>query len=252
MSPGGRTCRVEDISGHAPRLGSSLGRREAGRLWWRTARQTPYDPAVAKPHPIHAREASIRSALRAVVLSSSACQSARVVEEFWTPMSNERADLVVVGDHLAAYEIKSAADTLRRLPRQVAAFSRLFDRCTAVVATKHEERTIELLPDWWGLLVVPPGLQPRVSVRRAAHQNPTVEIELVVRLLWRDEVARALRDNGVEPDLRGGRTAMWSQLLQAIDAGAIQGVVRRALSAREHWRGQRGNARLSPVPATAR
>lgn len=199
-----------------------------------------------------AKEIAIRGALRPLAVSAAGESGARVIEEFWTPASHQRADIAAVGRDLHAYEIKSSADTLRRLPGQIEAFSRIFDRCTAVVATRHEERTIELIPDWWGLVVVESEPELSLRMRRTGTANPCVEIELVVRLLWKDEARRILQEHDVRPNLQGGRSAMWAQLLASLQPSALCESVRNALRSREHWRGQQGRPRLSPVPLSAR
>lgn len=199
-----------------------------------------------------AREIAIRGAVRPLAVSAAGEAGARVIEEFWTPASHQRADLAAVGRDLHAYEIKSSADTLQRLPSQIAAFSRIFDRCTAVVATKHEAQTMELIPDWWGLVVVDGDPDLSLNVRRAGKVNRNVEVELVVRLLWKEEASKILKEHDLQPNPLGGRSAMWAQLLASLHPSVICESVRNALRTREHWRGQQGRPRLSPVPVSAR
>jgi hypothetical protein len=74
-----------------------------------------------------ANEIHVRVALRGE-LAAHADGVQKTVEEFWVPRSHERADVVVVGGSLDGYEIKSARDGLKRLPRQAVAYGRLFDR----------------------------------------------------------------------------------------------------------------------------
>lgn len=198
-----------------------------------------------------AREVAIRAALRPLAIAAAGRPEARVVDEFWTPASHARADLAAIGRDLHGYEIKSAQDTLRRLPRQVAAFGRIFDRCTAVVAAKHEMGAEGLLPDWWGLVIVEPGPEPTFLTRRDSRANSCVDVELVVRLLWRAEVTKILIDHGVQPDLPGGRSAMWTQLLEALHPSKVTTVVRDALRSRENWRSQGGRPRLSSLLSSA-
>jgi hypothetical protein len=200
-------------------------------------------------------EATIRTTLRplAVQIASGADDGIGVVDEFWVPATNARADMAVISSELYGYEIKSAADTLRRLPRQIDAFGRIFDRCFAVVAERHLERAFDLIPDWWGVIAVEDaGDLPRLVPRRDGAPNPCVDLSLVVRLLWRDEVADALRAHGTEPNLRAGRAGMWKQLLACADASSIAAAVRSALRARTGWESQRGLARLNVAPAPAR
>jgi hypothetical protein len=198
------------------------------------------------------RERAIRAALRPVALDGVASAGGRLVEEFWIPRLNVRADMVAVGDRLDGYEIKSAADSLRRLPGQVAAFARVFDQCTAVVAAKHESAALEIVPEWWGVVVVEHGTAAVLAVRRSPCPNPSVDVELLVRLLWRDEVLAVLLEYGVQPNVAGGRSAMWRQLLDTLSPSAIRTAVRQALHSREQWFDSHGKSRFSQSLAPAR
>jgi hypothetical protein len=178
-------------------------------------------------------EAAVRQALREETLAAAG-RPCEALYEFWVPRSNERADVVVVGSAMAAYEIKTDRDTLRRLPRQVAAYGRLFDTCSVVVAERHLVPAMDLVPDWWGVMAYVNGDRP-VSFHqmRAAALNRSVDPETLVRLLWRDEVRAALVSLGTEPDRRASRTSMWQELLDQIDLGRLRGIVRAAILERD-------------------
>jgi hypothetical protein len=60
-----------------------------------------------------------------------------VTAEFSLGSSGVRADLAVFADRTIGVEIKTARDTLRRLPSQMAAYARYFDRVVAIVAPCH-------------------------------------------------------------------------------------------------------------------
>lgn len=180
-------------------------------------------------------EAQIRQALLRG-LSAKAAPSTRLVEEFRVPRVHVRADVAVVGSRLCAFEIKSEADTLRRLPAQVDGFSAIFDACSLVVAPGHLDEAIEMVPVWWGVVLVGHDA-PTLTELRPALPNPQVDVALAVRLLWRSEVEQALVTRGVTPDYVGGRAGMWQQLLEAVDEPALRATVRAALGSRTEWRG---------------
>jgi peptidoglycan hydrolase-like protein with peptidoglycan-binding domain len=75
-----------------------------------------------------------------VSLTLAAPASAEAVFEFWVPQSNGRADVAVIGTTMDGFEIKTERDSLRRLPRQADAYSRVFDHCHAVLAHRHVDR----------------------------------------------------------------------------------------------------------------
>lgn len=196
-----------------------------------------------------ASEREIRALVRTVAASDAAGreQAVGVVEEFWIPDANTRADVASVGAELCAYEIKSAADTLRRLPAQIESFSRVFDRCTVVLAQRHVEAAEHLVPNWWGVMeVVDRADGPELRERRASGANPSVDVELLVRLLWRREVETVLRAYGEEPDVKRGRIAMWKQLLSCASRQGVQSAVRDAIACRDStWVGGSGAQRVA-------
>jgi hypothetical protein len=190
------------------------------------------DVAVAASPP----EKEIRQALLRS-LGASASPTTRLVEEFRVPRVHVRADIAVIGAELHAYEIKSEADSLRRLPAQVGGFGTVFDFCSLVVAPGHVDAALDIVPAWWGVTVVGPN-EPTFTRLRAARPNPQVDVALAVRLLWRKEVERALVIEGITPDYVAGRAGMWQQLLEALDEAALRAAVRTALGSRTDWRGR--------------
>jgi len=177
-------------------------------------------------------EAIVRQALRAYALDAIA--GARdTVDELWVPRSNERADMAVIGRLMDGFEIKTERDTLRRLPRQVAAYGRLFDRCTAVVAERHRMQAEEILPGWWGITTVNVNGVVTFTTDRKPKSNPAIEPEILVRLLWRDEVIHALTALGCEPDRSASRGSLWAELLRSASLRQLKSAVRNALLDRD-------------------
>jgi hypothetical protein len=181
--------------------------------------------------PVRA-ETVIRDALRVEALEAT--DGARdAFEELWVPRTHERADLVIVGRSMHGFEIKTHRDTLHRLPRQAAAYARVFERCTAVVATRHVHDVANAVPEWWGITEVTANGRVAFTARRNARRNPSVDAETLVRLLWRDEALSALVTLGGNPDPESSRARLWEQLLRAATLDRLQAVVRRALLSRD-------------------
>jgi hypothetical protein len=177
-------------------------------------------------------EAVVREALRQRVFSAigGACDA---VDEFWVPRSYERADLAVIGRSMDGFEIKTERDTLRRLPRQVEAYGRLFDRCSVVVAEKHCDSAAGMLPEWWGITSIHVNGGVRFIEVRKPRRNSGVDPEILVRLLWKEEVIVALVKLGAAPDERASRGALWRDLLEAASLSQLRAAVRRALLSRD-------------------
>lgn len=180
------------------------------------------------PEPL---EAAVRNELCRWLPQQKGVQAIR---EFWVPRSNERADLALLGPSLVAFEIKTARDSLRRLPRQAAAYGRIFDRCTAVLAAKHVESAKEILPDWWGLIVIgDQASRPTLGQLRQAGQNPELDRDTLVRLLWKDETRCALESVGAPTTSATTRQKLWGELLAHMNTDQLRDAVRRALLGRD-------------------
>ena len=176
-------------------------------------------------------EAPVRAALREYLLKTRK-QQPTSVDEFWVPQSHERADLALIGRELCGYEIKTERDTLRRLPRQAAAYGRVFDRCTVVTAPRHTKAAVGLLPEWWGVVEVSVNGHVAFEQIRPARQNSDLDPETLVRLLWRSEVQSALVRLGVAVPASATRGTMWRLLLARAEIPELRGVVRFALRRR--------------------
>ncbi|MGR4864319.1 sce7726 family protein [Caulobacter sp. LARHSG274] len=86
-------------------------------------------------------EADIKAALLTELRRRGSISAKTVVaNEFRVGKTSVRADLALLGDRLTAVEIKSDADTLKRLERQVAAYSLYFDELILVLARRHLAR----------------------------------------------------------------------------------------------------------------
>jgi hypothetical protein len=196
-----------------------------------------------------ATEAGVRSELCQELLRQTG-ELPWATFEFWVPRTHERADLVVIGREISSFEIKTERDTLRRLPRQVAAYGRLFDRCTAVVAEKHADAARDIVPEWWGLTTIHSNGRVTFTSTRKARTNPSIDAEFLVRLLWREEAYAALLNLGAEIDVRAPRQALWQALLERASLTQLRHVVRGALVQRDPTRARIGTRRFT-TPALA-
>ncbi len=176
-------------------------------------------------------ENDIRNALVGHVVGT--LKTPHAIGEFWLPRSNGRADLVMLDRLMWGYEIKTERDTLRRLPNQIMAYERLFDRCTVVLAGRHVEPAMELLPLWWGVSRI--GVNGSIAFERlrAPKSNPNVDAEVLVRLLWRGEVEAAVRSVTGEPDPRASRVELWRTLVEGTSLDELKRIVRHSLIKRD-------------------
>lgn len=69
-----------------------------------------------------------------------------ILNEFNIENSTRRVDLVVISKNMIeAFEIKSEADSLKRLEGQIKKYSEYFDKVTVILAKKHKSKACELL-----------------------------------------------------------------------------------------------------------
>lgn len=161
-----------------------------------------------------------------------------VVEELGTHFGASRVDVAVVNGALWGYELKSDADRLGRLPAQAEAFSEAFDYMTIVAASRHVARSLEIVPEWWGLIEAESnGDRIRLVERRRPKRNTEVDIDVVAALLWRDELASLLDDRGLAAGVRSAtRDVLLRRAVDAVPPTDLAREVRERIRARPLWR----------------
>jgi hypothetical protein len=186
------------------------------------------------------RDADVRRVLRVELERTHEGDSdTLIIEELGLFRGAVRLDIAVVNGALKGYEIKSAQDTLDRLPAQAAAYSRIFDTMTVVVAEKHLRRAESMIPDWWGTKVVVARDGSSLMFERVRDESFNREIDprSVVQLLWRDEVLSLLdQTTGLKSLKSKPRQVLWEALARAVPLSELRGMVRTCLKSRPRWR----------------
>ena len=154
------------------------------------------------------REAEIKRALALHLKSLPENLPGSFLEEVELSGGEIRADLVHVMD-MHCYEIKSEADTLKRLIGQGARYARVFDRVTLVTAERHLKKALPILPSWWGILVLPDETTDKFKQIRSAKPNKRHEPDVLATLLKRDEALDLLDKLG---QLRGWKSKSLYQI----------------------------------------
>lgn len=180
-------------------------------------------------------DVDIRQALRELVLADHEKDADTVIlDELGLRQGAVRVDIAVVNGSLHGFEIKSPADTLRRLPQQAAEYSRVLEFVTLVVADRHYPHTRSLVPAWWGLLVVKgDGDQIKFRSVRSARRNPSVDKRALAELLWHEETLALLRERNLGLGLsRRPRADAWNCLSENFSLEDIGAAVREKLKGR--------------------
>lgn len=159
----------------------------------------------------------------------------KVLEEVGLEHGRCRMDLARLSrGALHGYELKSHADTLERLPRQVLAYSAACSTCTLLLAEQHLLPAASLVPSWWGLSTYGPG---GLQVVRAGEPNPAPDPLSSARLLWRDEALELLRELGAQRGLVAGtRERMYRALVDRLPVEVLRARVFSAMYQRPAWK----------------
>lgn len=163
---------------------------------------------------------------------------ALLIEEMEVCSGRARIDLAVIADGLIGIEIKGPKDNVSRLPGQAKAYSECFDY---VVLATHESlapKAATLVPEWWGIVV---GSQRnhRLKYRflRRPRPNPSLNLDKLLSLLWRDEIDALLSTLvGGPPKPRATKKTIRAELLSRIEPPILRQASLQKLRDRTDWR----------------
>jgi hypothetical protein len=177
-------------------------------------------------------DADIRAALRRDL--AAAHGDARIIDELGIRQGEVRVDVALVNGSLTGYEVKSPADSLRRLPRQVEVYGQVLDGAAIVLAEQHRAAALAIVPSWWAVLVAVDGADGvRCEIDRPGTPNPAVDARALVELLWHAEAIELLRTRGAARGLAGKqRAAAWDRLVATYSLDELRAEVRAVLKSR--------------------
>jgi len=201
-------------------------------------------PSEARAHLIGADDVEVterflrdlvKSELPRLVRSRS---QALLVEEMEVCLGRARVDLAVIADHLIGIEIKGPKDDVTRLPGQVQAYSKCFDRVVLVVHESLARKARPLVPSWWGLVV---SLQKNdrfsYEFERRPRPNPELDMDAFLSLLWREEVDALLTDLlGTTPKPKATKKSIRAELLAQVAFPILHCASLNKLRNRSEWR----------------
>jgi len=189
---------------------------------------------------ISTNDITIRSALKKLLTNRHAQdEKVRIIEELGVQHGTARVDIAVVNGIMHGYEIKSDQDTLRRLPRQMEVFNSVFDKITLVVGKNHLYKAINIVPEWWGIMVAKSNNNGSVifNLIRGEEFNKNQDSVSIAKLLWREEALRILEKNKVADGFYSKpRDFIYKKLASVLDQEALSEEVREKLFLRADWR----------------
>lgn len=189
------------------------------------------------------KDSDLRSAaFQRLLAHACACPDTLVLNELGLSHGASRVDIAVINGHIRGVEIKAEADSLERLPRQVAAYGQVVDRATLIASDRHLPAALGMLPDWWGVIAAKRAANGAIVFRRVReeHLNRATDPISVARLLWREEVRQALEVMGCDARLlRSPRAVLYAELARRMPKTRLAAMVRSTLKTRENWRDRR-------------
>ena len=162
-----------------------------------------------------------------------------ILDELGLRHGAARVDLVVVNSILHGFELKSDRDSLARLPNQARIYNSVLDRVTLVVGNRHADKALQIVPEWWGVILVDKRQCGEIhfSDIKQAHNNPSPDILAIAKLLWRKEALVLLEEFGAADGFRfKPRAAIYVRLTEVVELDLLRSRVRYQLKNRTSWR----------------
>ncbi|MBC2148232.1 sce7726 family protein [Listeria booriae] len=124
--------------------------------------------------------------LRKLATEYSKVEDTKIINEMGLFNGASRIDIAVVNGVLHGYELKSESDNLKRLPRQIDYYNKIFERMTIVTDRKYLSEVREMVPSWWGIIITKKNRAELRTIRKGRKGNCQDE-EALLNLLWKDE-----------------------------------------------------------------
>lgn len=157
-----------------------------------------------------------------------------LIDELCFIDKSRRADVVHANGKLAAFEIKSSADTLARWDGQQEAYLTCFDEVWLCCHSKHVVKALTITSASVGVIVVDD--YSGLAVIRPAKLNSKINPFNLTGFLWRNELDGIAKDKRIE--IRRGALIKEARqrLAGALSVDEIRPYVLAALKARYHQR----------------
>ncbi|HAO09378.1 sce7726 family protein [Chryseobacterium sp. APV1] len=157
----------------------------------------------------------------------------KVVDELNLPVAKARIDIAVINGAFHGYEIKSASDTLQRLPSQIEAYTKVFDYLSIVTEKKYSKKILEFIPKFIGLIEC---CENDITIIRKPKLNKNKDGFFIAKLLWRNEIIDILTEYQI-PFKKKDRNWILCEILSSnLDIKILSNNVREKLKNRVEWK----------------
>lgn len=162
-----------------------------------------------------------------------------VIDELGLLHGKSRADIAVINGKFIGYEIKGENDTLKRLATQIDAYSNIFDNVSLILTEKHIEKSLQILPDWCGIILVEKNDNNATffSTIRKQKKNHNIKPYCIAQLLWSNEVRSILNNIYFERLPKNtNRALLYKILIENVSLTELKIIVKKFLLNRKNWR----------------
>ncbi len=185
------------------------------------------------------KDPQIRQILRKTALNKYISDPhSKVVEELDLPVGGARIDMAVINGHFHGYEIKSASDTLKRLPNQLEAYTNVFDYLTIVTEEKYFKKIERIIPDWVGISLCVNG---QIKSVKKSYKNNSKNGFFIAKLLWHDELVEVLSQTDIPFKKRYRNWTLCELLRDNMEIDILSKLVREKLKQRPNWKTKEEN-----------
>lgn len=184
------------------------------------------------------KDKDIRKALIFRLTKENQGHTFRMISELGICDGASRVDIAVANGKLCGYEIKSDKDNLERLPGQIDAYNKTFDKITIIVGKRFESEILDIVPEHWGVEVAYMNRFGNISFKkvRGAKINRKVDPKALLQLLWKEELVGLLKDRGIKGLSNKNRRKLRDIAVNAISLKEIKNYTRETIKFRKGWR----------------
>jgi hypothetical protein len=185
----------------------------------------------------------VRSAFHQSILQwAHCCEDTFVVDELGLKNGSFRADIAVLNGKIVGYEIKTENDTLSRLPSQAQAYSQIFNEAFLIVAEKHIQRAMEIVPEWWGVYLIKTENDDSIRFEciRESQKNIHLDSFSIAQLLWKEEAMQVAKEQlHYNFKVKTTKKELYDVISSSYEPDNLGEIVINYLKKRETWRKDR-------------
>lgn len=145
-------------------------------------------------------------------------------------VGGNKADCVIINGVSTCYEIKTRFDSLKRLPDQLNAFSRVFDKIYVVCDKYHKENALACIPPHVGLIeFTEKGLLK--EIKKAGDNHHSLDSEILISSLRKDEY-QYIAESIIKKPITASNISIYNdclEIFQAADSEKLNNLFKKSM-----------------------